>query len=362
MQEATGRLGRVRVLLQPNDPYIRFRGATRAAGVDLNPRTTYIAKQSGSGISLRTVRGRRVASSRGRLDGRCRRRAAGPAARPRDQLHLGRALPRRHRGAARGRRGHRGQPHRHRSLREGRRRGRDAELVAARGAQGAGGGRAHLRARHPADGSEPTTSTPTTSSQVYGGVSRESVPSNAAVDRTAGQILTHSGVPAVTYYFSTSGGHTENVEFSFIGALSKPWLVGVDDPYDWRSPYHRWQFSTTARPARRRTRGAGSVREVEGAEDGRLPASRARAGDRHGRVAGGHGSGRESRPRSPRHLVQACAGSQLPNRAALRPSRVLGPGGRAAVPWRAISCRARSAASSLSRGEPAPGTGVRSTR
>jgi stage II sporulation protein D len=73
------------------------------------------------------------------------------------------------------------------------------------------------------------------------------VPSNAAVDRTAGQILTYGGAPAVTYYFSTSGGHTENVEFSFIGALSKPWLVGVDDPYDWRSPYHRWQFSTTAR-------------------------------------------------------------------------------------------------------------------
>ena len=41
-----------------------------------------------------------------------------------------------------------------------------------------------------------------------------------------------SGVPAVTYYFSTSGGHTENVEFSFVGSLSKPWLVGVPDPYD----------------------------------------------------------------------------------------------------------------------------------
>ena len=65
-------------------------------------------------------------------------------------------------------------------------------------------------------------------------------------DRTAGQILTYGGAPAVTYYFSTSGGHTENVEFSFIGALSKPWLVGVDDPYDWRSPYHRWQVSITA--------------------------------------------------------------------------------------------------------------------
>jgi stage II sporulation protein D len=50
----------------------------------------------------------------------------------------------------------------------------------------------------------------------------------------------------VTYYFSTSGGHTENVEFSFVGSLSKPWLVGVPDPYDTQSPYHRWQVSFSA--------------------------------------------------------------------------------------------------------------------
>ena len=87
---------------------------------------------------------------------------------------------------------------------------------------------------------------PDTRSQVYRGVTGESVRSDAAVAQTAGRILTYGSVPAVTYYFSTSGGHTENVEFSFIGALSKPWLVGVPDPYDGRSPYHRWRvaFST----------------------------------------------------------------------------------------------------------------------
>ena len=58
--------------------------------------------------------------------------------------------------------------------------------------------------------------------------------------------MTYDGVPAVTYYFSTSGGHTENVEFSFVGSLSKPWLVGVPDPYDTQSPYHRWQLSFSA--------------------------------------------------------------------------------------------------------------------
>jgi len=59
-------------------------------------------------------------------------------------------------------------------------------------------------------------------------------------------VLTYNGEPAVTYYFSTSGGHTENVEFSFVGSLSKPWLVGVPDPYDIQSPYHRWTATFSA--------------------------------------------------------------------------------------------------------------------
>src|SRR5688500_17056190 len=87
---------------------------------------------------------------------------------------------------------------------------------------------------------------PDTRSQVYRGVTGESVRSDAAVRGTAGRILTYGGQPAVTYYFSTSGGHTENVEFSFVGSLSKPWLVGVPDPYDTHSPYHRWRINTTA--------------------------------------------------------------------------------------------------------------------
>ena len=74
----------------------------------------------------------------------------------------------------------------------------------------------------------------------------ESVRSDAAVTATAGRILTYGGQPAVTYYFSTSGGQTENIEFSFVGALSKPWLVSVPDPYDSQSPYHRWTVRTSA--------------------------------------------------------------------------------------------------------------------
>jgi stage II sporulation protein D len=43
----------------------------------------------------------------------------------------------------------------------------------------------------------------------------------------------------VTYFFSTSGGRTENVEHAFGGA-PRPWLKSVEDPYDDASPRHVW--------------------------------------------------------------------------------------------------------------------------
>src|ERR671916_389000 len=51
----------VRVLLQPNDPYIRVRGATGIGGESLNVRSTYVARESRGGIVVTTGRGRRVA-------------------------------------------------------------------------------------------------------------------------------------------------------------------------------------------------------------------------------------------------------------------------------------------------------------
>jgi SpoIID/LytB domain protein len=78
-----------------------------------------------------------------------------------------------------------------------------------------------------------------TRSQVYGGAAAETPQSNAAVAATAGQIVTYDGAPAATYFFASSGGMTENIENSFIGAAAEPWLKGVADPYetsasDWR--------------------------------------------------------------------------------------------------------------------------------
>jgi stage II sporulation protein D len=50
----------VRVLLQPVDPYIRVRGATSVSGRALKPSQTYVAKRGGGGIVVTNSRGRRV--------------------------------------------------------------------------------------------------------------------------------------------------------------------------------------------------------------------------------------------------------------------------------------------------------------
>jgi stage II sporulation protein D len=86
---------------------------------------------------------------------------------------------------------------------------------------------------------------PDTRSQVYGGVSVETPATNQAVASTRGQVVTYQGQPVTTYFFSTSGGRTENVENTPLGSEPKPWLKSVDDPYDDVSPRHRWAPATT---------------------------------------------------------------------------------------------------------------------
>src|SRR6202451_285118 len=68
---------------------------------------------------------------------------------------------------------------------------------------------------------------PDTRSQMYGGVSAETPSTNAAVAATSGQIVTYDGQPAVTYFFASSGGHTESIQNVWAGATPEPWLVGV---------------------------------------------------------------------------------------------------------------------------------------
>ncbi len=79
----------------------------------------------------------------------------------------------------------------------------------------------------------------TTASQVYNGYDGEADSTNAAVKATAGIVPISGGRPIVAYFFSTSGGHTENVE-NVWGGSPVPYLKGVPDPYDTASPYHVW--------------------------------------------------------------------------------------------------------------------------
>ena len=88
-----------------------------------------------------------------------------------------------------------------------------------------------------------------TRSQVYRGYLGETPSTNAAVAATANEVVTYKGAIATTFFFSTSGGHTENVENVFTGGSPKPWLKGVDDPYDTPSPYHRWGPMSYSRSA-----------------------------------------------------------------------------------------------------------------
>jgi stage II sporulation protein D len=71
-------------------------------------------------------------------------------------------------------------------------------------------------------------------------VAAETASTNQAVADTRGQVVTHGGKPVVTFFFSTSGGRTENVENTNVGAGPHPHLKSVADPYDDVSPKHRW--------------------------------------------------------------------------------------------------------------------------
>jgi stage II sporulation protein D len=82
---------------------------------------------------------------------------------------------------------------------------------------------------------------------MYRGSLAETAATGNAVGSTSGEVLSYGGQVATTYFFSTSGGETENVENVFAGSSPKPWLRGVDDPYDGASPYHRWGPYTFSR-------------------------------------------------------------------------------------------------------------------
>jgi stage II sporulation protein D len=109
-------------------------------------------------------------------------------------------------------------------------------------------------------------------SQVYLGKAAETSRTNTAVAATAGQIVTYAGQPATTYFFASSGGHTESIQDSFIGSTPEPWLVGVADPYD-GGPLHRWTVNMSFASATSRLSGlvSGSFEGIEVLERGSSP-------------------------------------------------------------------------------------------
>jgi stage II sporulation protein D len=81
---------------------------------------------------------------------------------------------------------------------------------------------------------------PDTRSQVYGGIAAESPTASDAVTQTAAQVVLYKGELADTFFFSSSGGRTANVQDVWPSSPAVPYLVSVPDPYDTLSPYHDW--------------------------------------------------------------------------------------------------------------------------
>jgi stage II sporulation protein D len=103
-----------------------------------------------------------------------------------------------------------------------------------------------------------------TRSQVYRGVAAQTPQTDAAIAATAGQVLTYEGHPAITYFFASSGGRTENIENAFPGSQPEPWLRGVADPYE-HGPLHSWRVTISFASAAARLSGLvrGSFRGIE---------------------------------------------------------------------------------------------------
>jgi stage II sporulation protein D len=131
-----------------------------------------------------------------------------------------------------------------------------------------------------------------TRSQVYGGKDSETGRTNKATKRTQGEVVRHGKEVATTYFFSTSGGQTESVQFGFPGAEPAAYLKSVNDPYDEASPYHRWTVRYTQDEIESQLSGlfSGRLRKIKVLKHGRSPRI-VRA-----RVVGSRGSSNVSGP------------------------------------------------------------------
>ena len=78
--------------------------------------------------------------------------------------------------------------------------------------------------------------------QVYGGMDAESVEARAAVDATAGTIVTFAGAPARLAFGSCCGGYTADA--GDLWGSDVPYLRGVPDPHCAIAPEYHWERET----------------------------------------------------------------------------------------------------------------------
>ena len=237
--------GGVRVLLQPNRSTVYFRHATQAGGRELTEDSVYRATREGNNVILRSASGRRleafadvmrVAGGKhvrllGRADNGVRdglyrdqleiRTAAGYGLNAINAVGLESYL----KGVVPGE-----------SPASWPAAALQAQALAARSYA--------IAANVNGKGFDQYADT---RSQVYRGYLAETPSTNSAIESTSGEVVTYGGDVATTFFFSTSGGQTENVENVFTKGSPKPWLKGVKDPYDDSSPYHRWGPYTFSR-------------------------------------------------------------------------------------------------------------------
>ena len=97
----------------------------------------------------------------------------------------------------------------------------------------------------------------TTACQVYGGASRETSQTDAAIAGTNGKILTYGGTPAFTQFSSSTGGYS--------ATGSQPYLKAVSDPYDTPSvnPNHTWKLTVAASKLEKAYSSIGTLKQLK---------------------------------------------------------------------------------------------------
>jgi stage II sporulation protein D len=112
-----------------------------------------------------------------------------------------------------------------------------------------------------------------TRSQVYGGKGSETPETDKACRRTSDQVLRYRKQVATTYFFSTSGGQTESIQYGFPGSDPVPYLKSVRDPYDDLSPFHRWKVRYSQGEMESRLEGLfrGKLRKIDVLKRGDSP-------------------------------------------------------------------------------------------